>query len=52
MRVVVGVVLVLLGIFIIGPIGLFITGGLWAALTGWLSSEDADARASSASASE
>ncbi len=41
----IGVVLVLLGIFIIGPIGLFITGALWAALTGWLSSEDADARA-------
>ncbi len=43
----IGPVLVLLGIFIIGPIGLFITGALWAAVNGWLSSEDADARANS-----
>ena len=40
-----GVVLVLLAMFVVGPIGLFITGALWAALTGWLSSEEADARA-------
>ena len=41
----VGVVLVLLVIFIVGPIGLFIVGALWSALHAWLMSEDADARA-------
>jgi hypothetical protein len=44
---VIGAVLVLLGIFIVGPIGLFITGAAWAAVNGWLASEDADLRASS-----
>jgi hypothetical protein len=42
---VIGVVLVLLAIFVVGPIGLFITGAVWAALNGWLASEDADTRA-------
>jgi hypothetical protein len=42
---VIGVVLVLLVIFVAGPIGLFVVGGVWSALTGWLLSEDADARA-------
>jgi hypothetical protein len=42
---VVGVVLILLVIFIVGPIGLFVVGGVWSALTGWLLSADADARA-------
>jgi hypothetical protein len=42
---VIGVVLVLFVIFIAGPIGLFVVGGVWSALTGWLLSEDADARA-------
>ena len=41
----IGVVLVLFVIFIAGPIGLFVVGGVWSALTGWLLSEDADARA-------
>ena len=41
----IGVVLVLLVIFIIGPIGLFVVGGAWSALTGWLLSADADDRA-------
>jgi len=39
---VVGVVLVLLFIFIVGPIGLFVVGGAWSAITGWLLSEGAD----------
>ena len=43
----IGVVLVLLAIFVVGPIGLFIAGGIWAALNGWLQSDDADVRASS-----
>jgi hypothetical protein len=42
---VVGVVLVLLFIFVVGPIGLFVVGGAWSAITGWLLSEGADARA-------
>jgi hypothetical protein len=41
---VIGVVLVLLFIFVVGPIGLFVVGGAWSAVTGWLLSEDADAR--------
>ncbi len=41
----VGVVLILLVIFVVGPIGLFIVGGIWSALTGWLMSADADDRA-------
>jgi hypothetical protein len=42
---VIGVVLVLLGIFVVGPIGLFVVGAVWSAVTGWLLTEDADARA-------
>ncbi len=42
----VGVVLVLLVIFVVGPVGLFVVGAAWSALTGWLMSADADARAS------
>jgi hypothetical protein len=42
---VVGPVLILLALFIIGPIGLFIAGGIWSALQAWLMSDDADARA-------
>jgi hypothetical protein len=42
---VIGVVLILLALFVVGPIGLFITGGIWSALNGWLLSDDADDRA-------
>ncbi len=41
----IGVVLVLLVIFVVGPVGLFVVGGMWSALTGWLLSADADDRA-------
>jgi len=41
----VGVVLVLIAIFIAGPIGLFVVGGIWSALNAWLLSDDADTRA-------
>ena len=47
-----GVVLILLALFVIGPIGLFIVGGIWAALQGWLMSDDADARAAAPPAAE
>jgi hypothetical protein len=47
----VGVVLVLLALFVVGPIGLFVVGALWSALGSWLLSEDAqDAAAASAGA--
>jgi hypothetical protein len=38
-----GVVLVLLGLFVIGPILLFFTGAIWSALLGFLLTEDAEA---------
>jgi len=41
----VGPVLILLVLFVIGPIGLFIGGGVWSALHGQVESEDADRRA-------
>jgi hypothetical protein len=41
----VGPILVLLFLFVVGPIGLFVVGALWAALQGWRQSEDADERA-------
>jgi hypothetical protein len=43
---VVGVVLILLAIFVIGPIAVFVGGAIWSLITGWLASEDADLRAS------
>ena len=42
---VIGAVLIVLVIFVVGPVGLFVVGALWSALHGWLLSEDADARA-------
>jgi hypothetical protein len=38
-----GVVLVLLGLFVIGPILLFFAGAIWSALLGFLLTEDAEA---------
>jgi hypothetical protein len=43
----IGPVLILIVLFIAGPIGLFVVGGIWSALHGWSESEDADARAAS-----
>jgi hypothetical protein len=42
---VIGAVLIILVIFVVGPVGLFVVGALWSALHGWLLSEDADTRA-------
>lgn len=36
-----GPVLILLALFLVGPIGLFVTGALWSAIAAWLLSEDA-----------
>ena len=38
----------LIALFIVGPIGLFVVGGMWSALNGWLLSDDADKRAEGA----
>ena len=40
----VGVVLVLLAMFIAGPIGLFVVAAIWSALFGWLLVDDAENR--------
>ena len=37
----VGVVLVLLALFVVGPIGLFVVGALWSGLFGWFAVGDA-----------
>jgi hypothetical protein len=42
----VGVVLVLLAMFIAGPVGLFVVGALWSAVFGWLAADDAETQAS------
>ena len=44
---VVGVVLVLLAMFLVGPIGVFVVAALWSGLFGWLLVDDADTRAAS-----
>jgi hypothetical protein len=47
-----GPIIILVFLFIVGPIGLFVVGGVWSALNGWLLSDDADARANEAGSSE
>jgi hypothetical protein len=41
---VVGVVLILLALFVVGPVSIFFGGAIWSALTGWLVTEDVEAR--------
>jgi len=36
-----GVVLMLLGLFVVGPVGLFVVGALWSAVFGWFAVDDA-----------
>jgi hypothetical protein len=40
-----GAVLIVIAMFVIGPILLFVVGALWSAVLGWLLVDDADARA-------
>jgi hypothetical protein len=40
-----GVVLVLLAMFVAGPIGLFLVAAVWSSLFGWLLVDDAESRA-------
>jgi hypothetical protein len=44
-----GAIVILVAMFVVGPIGLFLAGAVWSALHGWLESADADARAATAS---
>ena len=46
-RVVVGAVLVLIAMFLAGPVAVRFGGAVWSALSGWLLSDDADRRATS-----
>jgi hypothetical protein len=43
----IGAVGILVFLFVIGPVGLFVVGGIWSAVHGLLESEDADRRAAS-----
>ena len=45
-----GVVLVLLAMFVAGPIGLFLVGAIWSAVFGWFVTDDADTRAAGSDA--
>jgi hypothetical protein len=39
---VLGVVLILLFMFVVGPIGLFVVAGIWSALFSWLMVDDTE----------
>lgn len=41
----IGAVLILIVLFVAGPVALFMGGAAWSGLFGWLHSEDADQRA-------
>jgi hypothetical protein len=47
---VIGAVLLILAMAIVGPVGLFLVGAIWSAVTGWVLSDDTD-RAAEAQAS-
>jgi hypothetical protein len=40
----IGVVLILIVMFVAGPIGLFLVAAIWSALFGWMVGDDADQR--------
>jgi hypothetical protein len=42
---VIGVVLLILAMAVVGPVGLFLVGAIWSALTGWMLADDAERRA-------
>jgi hypothetical protein len=39
---VIGVVLLIFAMAVVGPVGLFLVGAIWSALTGWALSDDAE----------
>jgi len=45
---VIGAVILIFAMAVVGPVGLFLVGAIWSAVTGWLLSEDADDRAAEA----
>ena len=45
-----GPIIILLVMFVAGPIGVFATGAIWSAVQGWLQSEAADERAAATEA--
>ena len=47
-----GVVLILLFMFVVGPIGLFVVAGIWSALFSWLLVDDTERREANPQASE
>jgi hypothetical protein len=49
---VLGAVIVLVVLFVIGPIALFVAGAIWSAIFGWISVDDADRRAGAATPAE
>jgi hypothetical protein len=51
-RNVLGAVIVLVVLFVIGPIALFVAGAIWSAVFGWISVDDADRRAGAATPAE
>ena len=38
----IGAVILIFAMAVVGPIGLFLVGAIWSAVTGWLLSDDAD----------
>ena len=48
----VGVVLILLAMFVVGPIGLFVVAGIWSALFSWLLVDDTERREANPQPSE
>ena len=40
-----GAIIILVAMFVVGPIGLFLAGAIWSAINGWLQSAAADTRA-------
>jgi hypothetical protein len=41
----VGVVLIVIGLVLVGPIAVMLGGALWSGLAGWILSDDAEQRA-------
>ena len=40
-----GAIVILVAMFVVGPIGLFVAGAIWSALHGWLETDAATSRA-------
>jgi hypothetical protein len=49
---VLGAVIVLVVLFVVGPIALFVAGAIWSGIFGWMAVDDADRRAGAATPAE